>query len=113
MVKSMKQETQIARAMNALSHPRRVKLFMLLEKVGTSGIGFDELLRKSGFGITVLRHHLRPMQAAGLVVRRREGVRVVFRLNGRSFRSTVDDISGRLAHVRPAQRSQAQPPPLT
>lgn len=108
----MKQETQIARAMNALSHPRRVMLFTILDNAGQTGLGFDELQKKTRFTATVLRHHLRPMQAAGLVIRRREGTRVVFRLHGRSLRKTTDYISHRLTQFAPPSPSMAHSPPL-
>lgn len=109
----MKQHQTIARAMTALSHPRRVALFDIMEEAGPSGIGFDDLLRQSGFGLTSLRHHLRPMQAAGLVIRTREGVNVIFRLHGAAMRAATEGIAKRLYRLPPMAPVRIDPPPLT
>ena len=107
-----KQSVAIAAAMTALSHPRRVALFTILEDAGPPGLGFDELLKRSKLSISTLRHHLRPMQAAGLVVRRRKGVNVVFRLHGQAVRRSADLVVQRLAAIPPSPRGGLSPPPL-
>ena len=105
-------EHAIARAMTALSHPRRVRLFAILETIGPEGAGFEALRRLSGLTATSLRHHLRPMQAAGLVVRRRNGPNIAFRLHGRAAARAMTEMTGRINGVRPAHRAFAQKPPL-
>lgn len=107
----MDENDQIARAMTALSHPRRVQLFDILEDAGPRGVGFEDLLKRTKFNISTLRHHLRPMQAAGLVVRRRKGVNIVFRLQGHAVLATAENVARRLADIPPA-RARAEAPPL-
>ena len=102
----------IASVMNALSHPRRIALFDILEEAGPKGVGFESLLKSTKFTATTLRHHLRPMQAAGLVIRRREGVNVIFRLHGREAQSVTEDLTRRLSRIPPAAKPRAEPPPL-
>ena len=109
----MQTETEIARAMTALSHPRRVRLFRILESAGKEGMGFEGLRRSAKLNDTTLRHHLRPMQAAGLVVRRRIGATVSFRLHGQAARRAMEEMASRLAGLRPAHPTFAQRPPLT
>lgn len=108
----MQTETEIARAVTALSHPRRVRLFRILKSAGNDGVGFESLRRSAKMNNTTLRHHLRPTQAVGLVVRRREGTKVAFRLHGQAVRRAIDEMSDGLAEVCPAHRSLAQKPPL-
>ena len=108
----MGKDTDIARAMTALSHPRRVRLFTALEAAGPKGLVFPELKCVAKLSDTTLRHHLRPMQAAGLIVRRREGRHIRFRLDGQAARRAIDEMSERLARVKPAGRAFAQRPPL-
>ena len=108
----MKESHSIARAVTALSHPRRVTLFGALEDAGPKGLGFEELLSTTGFGVTTLRHHLRPMQAAGLVVRHRKGVKVNFRLHGRAVKAVAEDLARRLSEVPCRSTPTIEPPPL-
>ena len=61
----------VASAMNALSHPRRMAIFKALEIAGLDGLGFDAMVERNGLQLSALRNHLRPMLAAGLVARRR------------------------------------------
>ena len=70
----------IASAMTALSHPRRVALFAILEDAGRTGANLETLLKRSRLTLSTLRHHLSRMEAAGLVTRRRNGVEVRFRI---------------------------------
>ena len=71
---------EIAAAMTALSHPRRVAIFDVLEAAGGRALDLEALLRETRFTLATLRHHLARMEAAGLVTRQRRGVAVYFRL---------------------------------
>ena len=52
------------------------------------------------------------MQAAGLVVRRRNGPNIAFRLHGCAAARAMEEMTGRINGVRPAHRAFAQKPPL-
>ena len=71
-------EIAIAKAMTALSHPRRVAILDALAESSPRSVGFQDLLTRTGLSVSTLNHHLAPMQAAGLVVRRLRGPKAVF-----------------------------------
>ena len=112
-MKQTQRHYSVALAMTALSHPRRVVLFELLEKANPSGLGFDDLLTRTKWNITTLRHHLRLMQNAKLVTRRRKGANIRFRLHGAAVRDIAEGIARRLDRISPPPRSEQAPPPLT
>ena len=89
----------IARAMTALSHPRRVAIFEALETAGSGGLGFEPLMERTRLQPSTLRHHLRPMTAAGLVVSTRRGLNVFYRLSGAEVLGVTSGVSARLSAV--------------
>lgn len=99
----MTQNERTALAFNALSHPRRALIFDKLETEGAKGLGFEELMAATDLQVSTLRHHLRPMIAAGLVARRRRGLRVFFRLNGSDVGEAAQRIARRIARLPPSR----------
>lgn len=65
--------------MTALSHPRRIMIFELL-CAAPDGVSYTELRELTGFATPTLDHHLRPMRLAKVVVSRRKGAQVIYRL---------------------------------
>ena len=86
----MTERDRTASAFNALSHPRRIAIFDKIEEAGATGIGFDALMGATGLQVSTLRHHLRPMIASGLVMRRRRGLNVRFYLHGADLRLAAE-----------------------
>jgi DNA-binding transcriptional ArsR family regulator len=76
----MSENDRIAAAYLALAHPRRVRLFRLLCEQPETGRSMLGLQRATGFKDAPLLHHLRIMERAGLVTRRRTGATVLHRL---------------------------------
>ena len=100
----MTSKEQIARAMTALSHPRRVAIFEVLENAGSRGLGVEELMRSAGLRPSTLNHHLRPMIAAGLVRKTRVGLPTRLQLDGAAARNIVAEMATRMARAeRPAR----------
>lgn len=62
----------------ALAHPARVEILRLLEEGERCGCEFVPLL---GLDPSVVSRHLAILSRAGLVVSRRDGVRVLWRLS--------------------------------
>ena len=93
----------VARAMTALSHPRRVAIFEALCDGPAEGVPFEALLGATALRRSSLAHHLRPMEVAGLVIRRRKGVAVTFALQGAAVRAVAEGVSQRLIR-KPAAR---------
>ncbi|MEL7466741.1 MAG: hypothetical protein AAFN79_21885 [Pseudomonadota bacterium] len=65
--------SNIAAAMSALGHPRRVRIYDSLAAAPEDGLRFDALMAETGLRSSTLIHHLKPMFAAGLVITRRKG----------------------------------------
>lgn len=88
---------RIARAMTALSHPRRVAIFQALKTAGAQGLSVPELLAEARLRPSTLTHHLKPMFAAGLVRRRRMGLPIRLYLDGRAVGPVIADVAARIA----------------
>ncbi|MCM2576838.1 ArsR/SmtB family transcription factor [Streptomyces meridianus] len=69
----------LARTGKALSNGKRLELLDLLAQGERS---VDALARAAGLGVTTASAHLQTLKQAGLVVTRREGTRVHYRLAG-------------------------------
>ena len=93
----------IAAAMTALSHPRRVAIFAILERSGPKGANLDALLRESGLTLSTLRHHLDRMERSELIYRRRYGVEVRFGIQSAPLLGVCAAMVSRLTATRPAR----------
>jgi DNA-binding transcriptional ArsR family regulator len=69
----MTKDDRIATTFTALAHPRRVRLFRLLCEQPELGQSLLSLQRATGYKDAPLIHHLRIMERAGLITRRRTG----------------------------------------
>ena len=78
-VSNVAERARVAAAMNALAHQRRVVIFEILRNAA-DGLPYGALLERAGLSLSTLNHHLGPMRAAGLVVTRRKGHEVIYRL---------------------------------
>ena len=70
-------DVAIAAAMKALSHPRRVRIFRILN-AAPEGLPYSSLLERAGLSIATLNHHLKLMRSAKLVATRRRGANVLY-----------------------------------
>lgn len=95
----MTNHQSVARAMTALSHPRRVAIFEALEAAGPGGLGFEPLMQKTRLQPSTLRHHLGPMIAARLVTSSRRGLNVFYRLQGAEVLGVTSGLTARLSAV--------------
>lgn len=84
----MNQRTQIARAFTALSHPRRVALFEIM-CAAKNPLTYGALQSRSRLTAQPLTHHLKQMEASGLVVRRKKGRETLFTLAPTRLRSAI------------------------
>jgi rhodanese-related sulfurtransferase/DNA-binding transcriptional ArsR family regulator len=91
---------QFARVAKAVAHPKRVELLSLLEQ-GERGV--DDLAGAIGMGVTATSSHLQILRRARLVLTRRDGARVFYRVAGdqvtRFLGSLRDLAAGQLAEV--------------
>lgn len=79
-----------ARAGKALANPKRLELLDLLAQGERS---VESLAKAAGLGISTTSTHLQALREAGMVVSRREGTFVHYRLSG-------DDVAGLLMLLR-------------
>ena len=94
--KTQRRRLDVARAMTALSHPRRVAIFEALLETGGAGLNFEGLLKATSLRRSSLAHHIGPMESAGLIRRRRKGVEVAFALHGSHVKAVADGVAKRL-----------------
>lgn len=92
---------QIARVGKALGHGKRLELLDLLAQGERS---VDHLAQAAGLGLTSTSAHLQTLKHGGLVVTRRDGARVLYRLAGRD----VVELYARLRTVASAHLADVQ-----
>ncbi|WP_440102558.1 ArsR/SmtB family transcription factor [Streptosporangium sp. H16] len=92
---------QIARVGKALGHGKRLELLDLLAQGERS---VEALAQTAGLGMTSTSAHLQALKQGGLVVTRRDGVRVMYRLSGED----VTDLYARLRTVAATHLADVQ-----
>lgn len=78
-----------------LGHPKRLEM---LEMLAQGECAVEALARKVGLGVTTTSAHLQTLRRCGLVVRRRQGVHIHYRLAG-------DDVAALIVLVRRVARA--------
>jgi DNA-binding transcriptional ArsR family regulator len=100
-------DDRIANAFSALAHPRRVRLFRLLCEQPELGLSMISLQTATGIKDAPLLHHLRIMERAGLVTRRRTGAFVRHTLKSAqlagAMRAIADLQNSAVLAVRPTR----------
>ncbi len=103
----MPSDRTIAAAFNALAHPRRVHLFRLLVDQPEIGQSVNQLEAATGFSRAVLLHHLRILEAAGVVARQRKGSSVSQILRPSPLLAAMREVDRQLTPKPVAQRDVA------
>ena len=85
-------EAQAAKALSALGHEARLKIFRLLVRAGHEGLNIGEIGRLTGLPASTLAHHLGSLVSAGLVQQSREGREVLNRAAFAQVRVVLDFI---------------------
>ncbi|MGF1446997.1 MAG: ArsR/SmtB family transcription factor [Pikeienuella sp.] len=85
----MIQERDIARALAALGHETRLRLYRLLVRAGHDGLNVGEIGQHLGAPPSTLAHHLSALVDAGLVLQERRGRTVINRADYDAMRVTV------------------------
>ena len=83
--------TQFARVGKALSNGNRLEL---LEFLAQGERGVDELARISGLSVANTSQHLQQLRQAGLVLSRKDGLKVYYRLSGDDIITLLDALRG-------------------
>ncbi|MCB1329703.1 MAG: helix-turn-helix transcriptional regulator [Maritimibacter sp.] len=98
-------DQSIARSFNALAHPRRVRLLRLLVEAPEQGTSVTALQIATGYEKAALHHHLKVMEQAGLLARRRKGSRVAQTITAGPLTQAMSDVAGLARAVTPAVRA--------
>jgi DNA-binding transcriptional ArsR family regulator len=88
---------QLADGFKLLGEPTRVRMLFALREAGELSVG--DLAAAVGAGETAVSHALRLLRAAGIVLPRRDGRTVCYRLDDAHVRSLLDLSREHLAHT--------------
>lgn len=75
-----------AKALDALGHEARLKIFRLLVRAGRDGVNIGDLGRLLGMPLSTLTHHLGALVQAGLAKQERQGREVINRADYAALR---------------------------
>ena len=78
-----------ARALAALGHEARLRVYRLLVRAGEDGLIVGDIASHTGLPLSTLAHHLRQLVSAGLVVQEKRGREVVNRADFAAMNRTV------------------------
>lgn len=81
----MEQDHVIASHFRALSHHNRAKLFRILVDTPEAGQSYSDLKAVASMTDATLTHHLREMERAGLIKRRRRGIHTTYFVDAKAF----------------------------
>ncbi|MBS0206153.1 MAG: winged helix-turn-helix transcriptional regulator [Planctomycetes bacterium] len=83
------QETQAIRALAALAHESRLRVFRLLSKCGVDGMPAGTIADQLQLPAATLSFHLKELANAELIQDRREGRSIFYSLNSQSMSSLI------------------------
>ena len=78
-----------ARALAALGHEARLRVYRLLVRAGEDGLIVGDIASHTGLPLSTLAHHLRQLVTAGLVVQEKRGREVVNRADYAAMNATI------------------------
>lgn len=79
----------VARQLEALGNPTRLKVYRALAGTGREGLPVGELQRRVGIPASTLSHHLRRLIETGLAVQERQATTLLSRAVQPAMRSLV------------------------
>ncbi|WP_010584589.1 ArsR/SmtB family transcription factor [Schlesneria paludicola] len=84
------EESQAIRALSALAHEYRLRIFRLLAKHGTDGMAAGKIAEQLELPAATLSFHVKELLHAGLIVDRRESRSIIYSLNPSVMRCLLD-----------------------
>lgn len=81
MVKDWNRREWAVRALSALAHDSRLQVHRLLVQAGEEGVSAGVIAEELGIPASSLSFHLMHLQAAEMVVQRREGRSLIYSVN--------------------------------
>ena len=84
------EESRAIRALSALAHEYRLRIFRLLAKHGTKGMAAGKIAEQLELPAATLSFHVKELLHAGLVIDRRESRSIIYSLNPSVMRCLLD-----------------------
>ena len=84
------EETQAIRALSALAHEYRLRIFRLLARQGTDGMAAGKIAEELKLPAATLSFHVKELLNAGLVVDRRVSRSIIYSVNPCVMRCLLD-----------------------
>jgi DNA-binding transcriptional ArsR family regulator len=84
------EDVQVIRALAALAHDSRLRVFRLLAKAGDEGVAAGKIAEQLSIPGTTLSFHLKELSNADLVEDRRAGRSVIYAINRCTLKCFVD-----------------------
>jgi len=81
---------QVARQLEALGNPTRLKVYRALVRAGDAGLPVGRLQAKIDIAASTLSHHLKALIGVGLVTQTREGTTLVCHTNYGLMRGLIN-----------------------
>lgn len=94
----------LARLCSALANERRVAIFHHLLATPRTGCTFGDIAAQTGIPPSSLTHHLKEMQAGGLLLRRADGARTIFTLDLALLEQVFSQLLGQCCAGEPTQQ---------
>ena len=85
----MTSHQKTARALAVLGHDTRLEIFRLLVRAGDDALTVGEIGTHLNAAPSTLAHHLGALVDAGLIIQRRDGRRIVNRVDFDAMRATL------------------------
>ena len=96
----MKKETAIT-ALAALAQETRLDIFRYLMEVGPEGVAAGKIAEHLGVPAATLSFHLKTLQYAGLIVRRRQSQSLIYRANFEAMNALMRYLTDNCCGGRP------------
>jgi DNA-binding transcriptional ArsR family regulator len=106
------EEYQAVRALAALAHQSRLRVFRLLAKHGTEGLAAGRIASELDLPAATLSFHLKELLIAELVSDRRDGRSVIYAVNPAKMKSLLGFLLDDCCGGRPELCGPACTPPV-
>ena len=94
-------DTGIVRALAALAHEHRLRIFRLLVRRGPSGMPAGEIAEEVGIGATNMSFHLKELERASLLSATREGRYIRYAIDVEGMRKLLTYLTEECCEGRP------------
>lgn len=88
------EEIEAVRALGALSHSTRMRVFKTLARAGSAGLGSSDIAKAVGVPQNLMSAHLSVLSEAGIVTREARGRSRIYRISAEKVLSLAEHLRG-------------------